>query len=135
MKAVKKDVSYYLDSTFNPQLVRSWNKSTRKWAVAGEPYTMWDSRKVSKFCLGNELISGAEMDPSVITMRFTGKVDSADARIYELDIVHGDFPYAKHGIVTWDPKRCSFYIDPFRLDGRTGGAQHTIKATKCQLAS
>lgn len=139
MKTQVKDVKYYLDTTRRDRLFRTFNKITRKWMIGHGDLLFWDNMRETlprPFTLSHTLTEyfDPNLDSDAITMEWTGREDSVGTRIFELDIVHGDFPYAKHGVVTWDTKRCGFYIDPFKLDGRTGGSAAYDKGYKMSAA-
>lgn len=46
---------------------------------------------------------------------YTGKKDMNGEDLYENDIIEGNRPYSKYHIITWDDKRCGFYLKP--IDG------------------
>lgn len=65
---------------------------------------------------------------------YTGTVDTAGVKVCEGDVVDGNWPYAKRGIVTWDDARCGFYVAPFDADGFVGGSAAYDKGYKMNSA-
>lgn len=62
----------------------------------------------------------------------TGKKDINNFYIYQNDIVTGNFPYAKKGMVVWDESRCGFFIKP--IDGLGKAAYDKYyKMNACKL--
>ena len=49
------------------------------------------------------------IDPNTIC-QFTGIYDINKTKIFENDIINGKRPYGNTWVVTWDEKRCGFYL-------------------------
>ena len=76
-------------------------------------YYMYHSKREKHVILthGSKFI---EVIPETVG-QFTGLTDKNGVKIFEGDIVKANFPYAKTGLVEWDKKRGSFYVNP--IDG------------------
>ena len=68
-----------------------------------------------------------------ILLEYIGIKDKNKKEIYESDIVKGNFPYAKIGVVVWDKNRCGFYIKPINnLDNKAISDKY-YKMNACKL--
>lgn len=53
-----------------------------------------------------------QINPETIS-EFTGIYDIDKVKIFENDIIEGKRPYGNTWVVTWDEKRCAFYLKGF----------------------
>lgn len=64
--------------------------------------------------------------------QYTGIKDKNGTKIFEGDIVKGNFPYAKIGKIIWDKKRCGMYVKPISIFGRAAYDKY-YKLNSCSL--
>lgn len=64
--------------------------------------------------------------------QYTGRTDKNGTKIFEGDIVKGNFPYAEKCVVVWDNKRCGFYLKPITHWGKASTDKY-YKLNSCVL--
>lgn len=64
--------------------------------------------------------------------QYTERKDKNKIKIFEGDIVKGNFPYAEKCVVVWDNKRCGFYLKPITHWGKASTDKY-YKLNSCVL--